>query len=108
MRKLIIGKWTLYKSLYKIRKSLGVRSTLEMLHILQATPENAASSLRFSPRGKEVFMLIMEGLTNKRIAERLGIGVSGVKRHKEKMLIQNDCATMLELIARHRGSMVAL
>jgi len=86
-----------------IRKTLGASSTLEMLHILRTVSENAAPALRFSPRGKEVFMLIKEGLTNKRISERLGMGVSGVKRHKEKMLLQNKCATMLELIAKYHG-----
>lgn len=48
-------------------------------------------------------MLIMEGLTTSRIGERLGISASGVKRHKEKMLLQNHCGTMLELIAKYHG-----
>lgn len=73
-----------------------------MLHILRAIPEDVVSTLRFSPRGKEVFILAMKGLTSKRIGERLGMGVSGVKRHKEKMLLQNNCTTILELIAKYR------
>lgn len=105
MAKLFVGKWTLYKYLYRIRKSLGAHSTFEMLHILRNMSENNAppTTLRFSPRGKEVFMLIAEGLTGKQIAERLGMSVNGVKRHKEKMLFQNNCTTMLELVAKYHN-----
>ena len=59
--------------------------------------------LHFSPRGKEVFLLVREGLTHKQIGERLGMSTNGVKRHKEKMLLQNKCATILELIAKYHG-----
>ena len=105
MEKLFISHWTLYKSLYNIRKNLGAQSTLEMLHILRTMPENAVpATLRFSPRGKEVFILIMEGFSIKEISGRMGIGISGVKRHREKMLLQNNCTTMLELVAKHHGT----
>ena len=60
--------------------------------------------LRFSPRGKEVFLLIKEGLSHKQVSERLGMGINGVKRHREKMLLQNNCATILELIAKYHGA----
>jgi DNA-binding CsgD family transcriptional regulator len=100
-QKLCIGKWTLYKHLYKIRKRLGVNNTPEMLHVLRTRPGNAVPALRFSPRGKEVFLLITEGLTNSQIGGRMGMSVSGVKRHKEKMLLQNNCSTLLELIAKY-------
>ena len=49
------------------------------------------------------FMLIMEGLNIKKISERLGMSISGVKRHREKMLLQNGCTDMLELIAKYHG-----
>ena len=58
------------------------------------------ATLRLTPRGKEVFNLIMEGLTIAEIAERLGISYSGVLRHREKMLLQNDCHSMPELVAK--------
>ncbi len=62
------------------------------------------SRLRFSPRGKEVFLLLKEGLTHKQVAECLGMGVNGVKRHREKMLFQNDCKSVLELIVKYNGT----
>lgn len=60
-----------------------------------------ASPLRLTPRGLEVFMDILKGLSTKEVAENLGMSTSCVRRHKEKMLLQNNCGTMMELIARH-------
>ncbi|MDR2161534.1 MAG: hypothetical protein LBO77_05265 [Desulfovibrio sp.] len=40
-------------------------------------------------------------MTSKGISERLNLGVNGIKRQKDKMLLQNDCETMLELIAKY-------
>ena len=103
MQKLFIAKWTFRKHISNIRKKLNAHSIRDIVRLQQVTPVQAMSTLRFSPRGEEVFMLIREGFTNKGISERMGIGVSGVKRHKEKMLLQNNCATMLELIAKYHG-----
>jgi DNA-binding CsgD family transcriptional regulator len=60
-----------------------------------------ASSIKLTPRGREVFMLILKGITDKHIASLMGISYSAVRRHKEKMLFQNDCYSMLELISKH-------
>lgn len=57
-------------------------------------------SLKLSPRGREVFQLLMEGVAVKKIGELLGISYSGVRRHKEKMLTENDCKTVQELVAK--------
>jgi len=88
--------------LARIRKKIGAHNNQEILHVLGKTPEHAESPLRFSSRGKEVFLLILEGKTCKAIGESLGMSVSGVKRHKENMLRQNGCGTMRELIAKYR------
>ena len=101
--KLFIAKGTLHKHLANIRKKLGVRSIVDVVRLQQIMMVKAVSTLRFSPRGREVFMLVRDGLTGNQIATRLNIGVSCVRRHKEKMLLQNDCATMLELIAKYHG-----
>jgi DNA-binding CsgD family transcriptional regulator len=104
MRELFIARCTLRNHIYNIRKKLGAHSIREIVRLQQVMPIHAMSTLRFSPRGQEVFKLIREGLSNKHIGERLGMGVSGVKRHKEKMLLQNNCATILELIAKYHGT----
>lgn len=99
--KLFITKGSLYQHLARIRKKFCARNNRELLHILRKIPEHAMNTLRFTPRGREVFALIIEGLTSKGISERLGMGVNGIKRHKDKMLLQNNCETMRELIAKY-------
>lgn len=49
--------------------------------------------------------LFMRGFTYKKIAEHLGISLSGVRRHREKMLWQNECKSMLELIAKYQAGL---
>jgi len=78
-------------------------NSVEMLNALNAEPGNPIAGIRLSPRGKEVFQLMLKGLSDKQIGESLGISYSGVRRHKEKMLLANGCSTVLELIAKSRG-----
>jgi DNA-binding CsgD family transcriptional regulator len=48
----------------------------------------------------------MSGVAYRQIAERMGISLSGVRRHCEKMLWQNNCESMLELIAKYQARLV--
>lgn len=57
--------------------------------------------MTFTPRGKEVFHLVLKGKKGVEIAALLGMSRSGVRRHQEKMLLQNDCRSMLELVAKY-------
>ena len=102
--KLFITRASVYVYLSRIQKKLDAGNSREVLYLLRKNPEHGMSTLNFTPRGKQVFTLIMEGLTSKRISERLGMGVNGIKRHKDKMLWQNNCETMRELIAKYRGA----
>jgi DNA-binding NarL/FixJ family response regulator len=87
----------------KIRNALTARNTFEMLHLLLQETGSAMPMLHFSPRGKEVFALMLQGLKQREIGERMGMSVSGVKRHKEKMLLQNNCNSMTELLLKYHG-----
>ena len=62
------------------------------------------TTIQLTPRGREVFELAMSGLSIREISKRLGISYSGVLRHREKMLLANECNSMLELIATYRGT----
>ena len=73
-----------------------------MRAIISETKRNL-SQLVLTPRGKEVFELILDGKTSNEIAGFLGISYSGVLRHREKMLEQNDCHSMNELVAKYYG-----
>ena len=84
--------------------AFGVHSNIELLHHLNEEPEASISTIRLTPRGREVFELAMSGLSIREISKRLGISYSGVLRHREKMLLANECNPMLELIATYRGT----
>ena len=60
--------------------------------------------IKLTPRGKEVFDFILKGLSDVTIGKCLSITYSGVRRHREKMLLQNNCSSMLELIAKYYGT----
>jgi DNA-binding CsgD family transcriptional regulator len=100
---LFIGIETIYVCRSSIRKLLGARNAFEMLHMLLQETGSAIPMIRFSPRGKEVFALMLQGLRQREISERMGMSISGVKRHKEKMLLQNDCNSMMELLLKYHG-----
>ena len=97
---------TVYWHLAAIRKAFDIHSNIELLHHLneEEEPEASISTIRLTPRGREVFELAMSGLSIREISKRLGISYSGVLRHKEKMLLTNECNSMLELIAKYRGT----
>ena len=64
-------------------------------------PGVGRNPLKLTPRGTEVFQLILKGVSDKNIGENLGMSYSGVRRHKEKMLLMNGCNTMLELVSKY-------
>ena len=61
-------------------------------------------SIKLTPRGAEVFFLTLTGEDDKSIATKMGISYSCVRRHKEKMLMVNNCTTILELISKYYGN----
>ncbi len=94
---------TVYRYLARARKILNSHTCIEMLHTINTSHSEMGHCIKLTPRGSEVFALVIQGKDNKTIAAMMGITNSGVRRHKEKMLLCNKCATMLELIAKHHG-----
>lgn len=84
-----------------IRKILGVHSSLEILNALYNNENLSFDNLVLTPRGTKVFELILKGHTIEEIALELGMSYSGVRRHKEKMILANNCSTMKELVSRY-------
>lgn len=64
------------------------------LHQLQAN---------LSPREKDVFLFILQGLGNKEISERLGIFSDTVKKHRAQVLAKMQVATLHELLNLWKG-----
>lgn len=56
--------------------------------------------VRMTPREQEVLVLLVDGLSNKQIARRLGISVHGAKRHVANVLAKLDCANRTLAVAK--------
>lgn len=98
-----IERSTLYRHLANIRKIFRVNNYAEMMQSFSGSKIDVHSEVQLTPRGAEVFTLILSGMSDRHIAEHLGISYSAVRRHKEKMLQVNKCGTIKELIAKHHG-----
>ena len=87
-------------NLANLRKLYDVHSTCELLVIFKSCkPEN--SSIKITLREKELIELFIRGKIYEQIAEYLGISVSGIRRHFEKVILQNELKSTLELISKY-------
>ncbi len=93
-----IKEKTLKKHLANIRKALGVGNTPEMICKLCDNDRKSLKHIKLTKRGKQIFLLIIQGFTSKEIAEQIGIVESTVKDHREVMLEMNKCSNISELI----------
>ncbi|MFC4565152.1 response regulator transcription factor [Nocardiopsis mangrovi] len=59
-----------------------------------------APAIRLTPRERQVMVLLVDGLSNKQIARRLGISVHGAKRLVANILAKLDCATRTLAVAK--------
>ncbi|MGC4030350.1 MAG: LuxR C-terminal-related transcriptional regulator [Tepidisphaeraceae bacterium] len=84
-----------------------LRGPTESTLLLRHTPPSAAVSLRaaaldrLSPRLRQVFDLIIIGLSEKQIAERLALSQHTVHRHVSILYRRLDVASRSELMARY-------
>ena len=108
---LFVSYGTIRWHLVNIRRAFEVRTTRELLQKLEGISLSdtvvATPKIKLSPRGRQVFELFRCSFTYRQIAERLGMSVSGVRRHCEKMLWKNGCDTMLAVIAKYQAQCVA-
>jgi len=99
-KRLGITRKTVYRHIERIKKILKVNKSIEILPAINNF-QFFDNELKFTPRGKEVFLLMIRGKTVNEIAILLNMSKSGVRRHQEKMLLQNSCASILELISKY-------
>jgi two-component system, NarL family, nitrate/nitrite response regulator NarL len=64
-----------------------------------------AYEARITPRERQIIPLILEGLTNKEIAQKLDIAIDTVKAHVRNILEKFDVHGRIELIKNSRKSM---
>lgn|GEM_PF-6930822 len=86
------------RHLANLRGRYGVTSGPELAYLL--FPESPEAALSLTGREREIFHLARSGLSSRQIGLRLGISFSTVRRHRENMLLKNECASMRELVAR--------
>ncbi|PRY01025.1 helix-turn-helix transcriptional regulator [Allonocardiopsis opalescens] len=60
----------------------------------------ARPAVRLTPREQQVLVLLVDGLSNKQIARRLGISVHGAKRLVANILAKLDCPTRTFAVAK--------
>jgi len=97
---LSLAREIVYLHLANARKRLNAHSSIELLYIVSGGISIDCTIIKLSPRGEEIFKFIMQGWSGKQISKHLGISKSAVRRHKEKMLLDNDCKTIIELISK--------
>jgi len=61
-----------------------------------------AAALQLSPREREVFALVVQGLTNKEIAAQLGISESTAKFHVSAILKKCGARSRLDVVREHK------
>lgn len=93
---------TVNSHLFNIKKKLNLEGKNIKLMRYDVDINTSISRLNFSSRSTkdfEVFMLILEGVTDNEICEKLSITYRSVRHHRERLLIRNNCMNMQELIS---------
>ena len=73
-------------------------------HAMARGDEQAREGVRMTPREREVIELISEGLSNKRIAARLGVAPQTVKSHVRNIMEKLALHTRLQIAAYNRSA----
>ncbi len=98
---LSIGRAIVHLHLAACRKLVSARNTLELLYILYGTKDMSTKHLVLTPRGHEVFTLTLRGYNDSEIGQELCMSYNGVRKHKENMLLANNCSSVHELIGKY-------
>lgn len=75
-------------------------SATALVHQFRVNPEGSAASAKaqLSEREAEVLQLVVEGLRNKEIADRLGISVKSVESYRARLMVKAACSSPAELV----------
>lgn len=87
---------TVYQGEVFLYPSLAAR--LVQGYVKQDMPDGSLPSDNLTVREREVLILIADGLTNAEIAERLGISVKTVDRHRENLMRKLNLHSRVDLV----------
>ncbi|UQZ91450.1 hypothetical protein C4J81_19110 (plasmid) [Deltaproteobacteria bacterium Smac51] len=93
---LFISPKTVSRHLANLRRRYGVASAPALVSLFYPEP---GGRLKLTPREAAVFELIRSGLGSLHIARELGVSFTTVRRHRENMLLKNECTTIRQLMA---------
>jgi RNA polymerase sigma factor (sigma-70 family) len=79
-----------------VTKALAVDS--ENTVKLRRAERLAALLSGLSPREREVFHLLVKGLSNQELVKQLGISIETVKQYKQEVMRKCECRSLAELI----------
>jgi DNA-binding CsgD family transcriptional regulator len=106
--KALMAQLTFHRRIFReVRHVLGAMPDLDAgqkdpaLRLLieeSAHLQNELKMLRLSEREKEIFRLLMEGLTSKEMADRLGISKLTVDTHRKNLQQKLEISNPVELI----------
>ncbi|WP_245930274.1 helix-turn-helix transcriptional regulator [Allonocardiopsis opalescens] len=71
-------------------------------HLLRARDSATDRPWRLTPREREVAALVVDGLTNQQVAQRLFISTETVKKHLTRILAETGCTSRTQLAVRWR------
>lgn len=87
---------TVYQGEVFLYPSLAAR--LVQGYVRQDMPDGSSPHDNLTEREREVLILIADGLTNAEIAERLGISVKTVDRHRENLMRKLNLHSRVDLV----------
>lgn len=100
--RLFITPKTVNNHLFNARKKLNIHKSVELFLLNAEKIDTLFDSVHLTRRWRDVLRLHMNGFTDIQIGKILGISYSAVRRHKERMLISNNCDSMRSLVALYQ------
>lgn len=65
---------------------------------IEQTPINEAESISLTPREKQILAAIVDGMTNKEIADFLGLSIRTVDHHRERLMRKTGARNTADIV----------
>ncbi len=99
--KLFITRKVVDKHITRIRKHIGAKNMPQMIYLLCDNAHSSLENLVLTKQETKVFLCILEGYSSPEIAEAFTITLSGVEKHRSRILVKNECKTVIQLVLKY-------